>query len=327
MAERERQQPTLSAEEPGSGGGTEPLETERVLVTGSSGFIGRALCDALQQRGYTVIKLVRTKPKAVINHCYWNLEDGVINCPGLEGLAAVFHLAGENIAGRWTKAKKQRISDSRLLGTSLLCRTLASISRPPAVLIGASATGFYGNRGDELLSEQAGPGRGFLSELCRKWEAATLPAAQAGMRVVNTRIGVVLSEQGGALKQMLPAFKLGIGGMLGTGKQYLPWIGLGDLVQAMIHCAFNTELRGPVNLSAPQPATNADFTRLLAEALGRPVGPTAPAWSLKLALGEMADETVLASQRAVPEKLLQSGFRFAHSELESLLNEIFADTG
>jgi hypothetical protein len=324
MEELEHRQRTLNPELPPDSRGPGQQPAGRVLVTGSSGFLGRPLCAALERRGYTVIRLVRDRQRNSVNTGYWNPQEGILTCQLLEGLNAVVHLAGENVGSRWTPAKKKRIYDSRILSTSLLCRTLATLARPPRVLVSSSATGYYGDRGNDVLTENAGAGTGFFAELCRDWEAETAPVAAAGVRVVIVRSAVVLDPGGGMLKRLLPIFRLGAGGALGSGEQYLPWISLADQLSALLFCLTDDSLNGPVNLSAPNPVTNREFTRLLAGALGRPAALTVPPWALKLAVGDLAEEGLLASQRVIPQKLLDHGFEFKHAELEPLLRELLA---
>jgi len=300
-----------------------PLAAElsplRVAVAGSSGLIGSALCDRLTMAGHSVIRLVRRTPQAGTNEVHWDPRAGQIDSGGLLGIDAVINLAGENIAGRWTAARKRAIRDSRIKGTRLLSAALAGLDSPPAVLINASATGFYGDRGADMLVEHEPAGTGFLAELCREWEAATEPAQRAGLRVAHPRLGVVLDPLGGALRQLIPLFERGLGGVLGSGEQYLPWITLSDAIEALLHLLRRDELRGAVNVTAPEPVTNRQFTHVLAEVLGRRVGLTAPAFALRLLLGEMADQTLLSGQRAIPARLIDSGFVFRWPKLEPAL--------
>jgi hypothetical protein len=233
---------------------------------------------------------------------------------------AVVHLAGENIAGgRWTAAQKARIRDSRVTGTRLLSESLPKLSRPPRVLVSASATGYYGNRGSEVLREESPPGTGFLSDVCREWEAATDPASRGGIRVVHIRTGLVLSSRGGALEKMLMPFKLGVGGKIGSGNQYWSWISIDDLCAAILHTIQAAGLHGPVNAVSPTPVTNLEFTKTLGQVLSRPTVFPMPALAARIAFGEMADELLLASARVEPAKLLASHFTFRHRELESAL--------
>jgi len=240
----------------------------------------------------------------------------------VSGFDAVIHLSGENIAGRWTEAKKRRIRDSRIVSTQNLSQALTSAEKKPGVFICASAIGYYGNRGDEILTEGAPSGSGFLAEVSREWESVTAPAADAGIRTVNLRIGIVLSRNGGALTQMLLPFRLGLGGKVGNGRQWWSWIQIDDFVAAVHRIADNLSLNGPVNMTAPNPVTSADFTKTLAKTLKRPAVLLLPAFAAKLAFGEFAEEGLLASARVEPKKLLESGFKFRYSELAAALSEL-----
>jgi len=299
----------------------------RILVSGSSGLVGAAVVRHFAAPTDEVIRVVRREPKPGVSEVRWDPEAGTMAAGGLEGLDAVVHLAGENVAaGRWTPAKKDRIRKSRVEGTRLLARTLAGLKRPPKVLASASAVGFYGNRGDEELDEGSPPGSGFLAGVCREWEAATEPAAQAGIRVVLARLGVVLAREGGALARMLPLFRFGLGGRLGSGRQFMSWITLEDAVGAIRFLLENDSLCGPVNLVSPHPATNREFTAALGRALRRPTFLPAPAFALRIALGEMADEMLLASARVLPRGLLASGYSFSHPALEPALRRILGSS-
>jgi hypothetical protein len=292
----------------------------KILVTGSTGFIGSALLAALAAGGHQVTRLVR-RPAAA-GEVRWDPAAGTIDAGGLEGHDAVVHLAGENIAGRWTPAKKQRIRLSRVHGTRLLAETLAKLSRRPRALLCASAVGYYGHRGQELLREDSPPGKGFLAETCVEWEAAARPAADAGLRVSHLRIGVVLHPAGGALKQMLLPFKLGLGGVVGSGEQYMSWIALDDLVGIFQYALASDSLRGPANAVAPNPVTNREFTKTLGKVLSRPTIFPMPAFAARLAFGEMADELLFSSTRVEPAKLAASGYRFAYADLEGALRHL-----
>jgi len=299
----------------------------KILVTGSTGLVGSALIPALKSSGHQIVRLVRSKPKDA-SEVYWNPEQGTINAAELEGLDAVVHLAGENLAaGRWTDEKKQRIRESRVKGTRLLSETLAQLTEKPAVLVSASAVGFYGNRGDEILTEQSASGSDFLAEVCREWELATQAAAQAGIRVVNLRFGVIFSGEGGALKKMLTPFRLGVGGKLGSGRQYLSWIAIDDAVGAIEHALTNDSLRGAVNAVAPQAVTNRVFTKTLGRVLSRPTILPVPAFAARLAFGEMADATLLSSQRVEPERLSEAGYTFKYPTLEAALRHVLNKEG
>ncbi|HEX9779773.1 MAG TPA: TIGR01777 family oxidoreductase [bacterium] len=294
-----------------------------VLVSGSSGLIGSALRRSLLQDGHRVTRLVRAAPRPGDDAVLWD-PSGAADPAGLSGADAVVHLAGEHIAsGRWTAAKRARIRHSRVDGTRVLAETLARADARPGALICASAVGFYGDRGEEVLREDSPPGSGFLPEVCRAWEAAAAPAAKAGIRVVHLRFGMVLSPSGGALAMMLPVFRLGLGGRLGGGRQYQSWISIDDAVGVIRHAMTEPRLTGPVNAVAPGAPTNAEFTRALGRALKRPAGFPVPAFAVRLLFGGMADEVLLASARAEPAKLLGTGYRFHHPEpagaLEALL--------
>jgi uncharacterized protein (TIGR01777 family) len=294
----------------------------KILVTGSSGLIGTALVSSLTSSGHEVTRLVRRQPKAGEKATHWDPIAGSIDASALEGLDAVVHLAGENIAERWTAAKKARIRDSRVKGTQLLCETLTRLSSPPKVLVSASAIGYYGDRGEETLTDDSPPGRGFLPEVCRAWEAATEPARQHGLRVVQLRLGVVLSAAGGALAKMLPPFRLGLGGVLGSGQQYMSWIALDDAVGAIQHALVIDALQGPTNAASPRAVTNQEFTKTLGKVLGRPTAIPLPAFAARLMFGEMADELLLASARIQPTKLLASGYQFRYPKLEEALQHV-----
>lgn len=296
------------------------MKPSRILVTGVSGPIGIALMPLLQQQGCEVVRLVRGPARAE-NQISWDPAQPLAP-DTVSGFDAVIHLAGESIVGRWSDAKKQRIRESRVTPTRLLAQALASAAKKPAVLAVSSAIGYYGNRGDEVLMEQSAPGDQFLSAVCREWEAASEPAAQAGIRTANLRTGVVLSINGGALPQMVLPFKLFVGGKVGNGRQWWSWIHVGDHVRAIWHVLTSESLSGPVNMVAPQPVTNAKFTEELASALRRPAIFPMPAFAAKLAFGEMADELLLASQRVQPAKLEETGFEFQYSELGRALQQL-----
>lgn len=301
-----------------------------VAVTGSSGLIGSALRPALEAAGHRVVPVVRTSgggaapgPKDAIR---WDPARGEIDAAGFAGLGAVVHLAGEGIGEkRWNDAQKARIRDSRTQGTALLAGALAGLDRPPGVVVSGSAIGYYGDRGDESLTEDSPPGAGFLADVVRAWEAATAPAEAAGIRVTHIRTGIVLDRHGGALARMLVPFKFGVGGRLGSGRQWMSWIALGDQVGAIVHLLGDGGPAGPVNLTAPNPARNAELSRALARALHRPAVLPAPAAALRLLLGtEMANELLLASQRVLPTRLQQSGYTFAAPDLSTALGAVLA---
>jgi uncharacterized protein (TIGR01777 family) len=298
----------------------------RILVTGSTGLVGSKLVPTLKSKGHQVVRLVRSAPKESGAEVYWNPEQGTLDANELEGIEGVVHLAGENLAeGRWTEEKKKRIRESRVKGTRLLSETLAELKQKPEALVSASAVGFYGSRGDEVLSEQSAAGDDFLADVCREWELATQAAAQAGVRVVNLRFGVILSGEGGALKKMLFPYRMGVGGKLGSGEQYMSWIAIDDAVGAIEHALADNALRGPVNVVAPDAVTNYEFTKTLGRVLSRPTIFPVPAFAARLAFGEMADATLLASQRAEPVRLKESGFVFKYPELEGALRRVLND--
>jgi uncharacterized protein len=295
----------------------------KVLVTGASGLVGTKLIPALKAEGQQVLRMVRTTPKDKASEIFWSPQGGALGAGDLEGLNAVVHLAGENLAeGRWTEEKKRNIRESRVKGTRLISETLAKLKAKPDVLVSASAVGFYGDRGDEILDERSSSGDDFLAEVCREWELATEAAAQSGVRVVNLRFGVILSPDGGALAKMLTPFRLGVGGKIGSGDQYMSWIAIDDAVGAIMHALTNEALRGPVNVVAPEAVTNRDFTKALGHALSRPTIFPVPAFAARLAFGEMADATLLSSQRVEPAVLKETGFRFQYPKLEDALRHV-----
>jgi len=295
--------------------------TMHIAVTGASGLVGSELVPLLTTGGHDVTALVRGE--ASEGEVSWDPQADSFDASSLDGVDAVVHLAGENIAGRrWTDAMKQRIRDSRVDGTRVLCEGLARMKSPPKVLVAASAIGFYGNRGDGLLDESSQPGEGFLSEVCEEWEAATQPAKDAGIRVVNLRIGVVLSPKGGALAKMLTPFKLGAGGIVGNGRQFWSWISIDDVAGAIHHALMTDSLSGPVNAVAPNASTNREFTKTLGRVLSRPTILPMPGFAAKLALGEMAKDLLLSSTRVEPKKLLESGYNFRQPTLEQSLRHL-----
>ena len=296
----------------------------KIVVSGSTGLIGSPLVEALTQRDYEVVRLVRRPTGTGRREALWDPERGTIDRAALEGAAVVINLAGENVFGRWSDAKKQRIRDSRVGGTRLISETLAGLAKRPATLLAASAIGYYGDRGDETLTERSAPGDDFLAEVARDWEAATQPAARAGIRVVNMRFGIVLSPAGGALGKMLPPFRLGLGGPIGSGKQYVSWIERGDLVNAILHLMNTAHLEGPVNLTAPTPVTNREFAATLGKVLGRPAVVTVPAFALRMAFGAEGAAMMQSSQRVVPERLVASGFACAFQTIAPALRHLLA---
>lgn len=294
-----------------------------LVVSGASGLIGSALISSLSGDGHRVIRLVRRPAGA--GEITWDPATGRLDPGHLEGADGVVHLAGENVGARWTRGRKTRIRNSRVQGTRLLSETLARLERPPRVLVSASAVGIYGDRGNEILTEASPPGhpdRDFLVSVGLEWEAAAEAARAAGIRVVHPRLGVVLSPKGGALSKLLMPFRLGLGGRVGSGSQWMSWISLADAVGVLRHLLVAEALHGPVNATAPEPVTNRDFTRILGRVLRRPTPFPLPATALRLALGEMADRTLLASTRVLPSQLLQSGYRFEHPDLEGALRHV-----
>jgi hypothetical protein len=297
----------------------------KILVSGSSGLIGSELVRCLSSRGCEMIPLVRTQSAAVKHAVSWDPPAGMLDAARIEGLDAVVHLAGENIAaGRWTAERKRRIRESRTEGTRLLASTLSRLLRPPRVLVSASAIGYYGDRGTEILREDSSPGRGFLPEVCTAWEEAAAPAADRGIRVVLLRIGIVLTAAGGALARMLPPFRLGMGGKIGGGGQYMSWIAIDDLIGVVFRCLEDNALTGPVNAVAPNPVTNRDFARVLGRVLARPAILPLPSFAARLLLGQMADELLLAGARVLPVKLTEAGHQFRYSDLEAAFRHVLA---
>jgi uncharacterized protein len=296
----------------------------RILVSGVSGPIGAALLPALQTTGWSVVRLVRgtaagRSPDST--QIAWDPE-GTIAPEAVSGFDAVIHLAGESIFGRWTAGKKRKIRDSRVLGTLNLAAALARAEQKPQVFVCGSAIGYYGNRGDEVLSEESASGKGFLAEVCREWEEAAAPATQAGIRTAHLRTGIVLSPKGGALGAMLLPFRMGLGGRTGDGQQWMSWIDVQDMVGGIQHILKNDLLRGPVNMVAPEPVTNAEFARTLASVLRRPAIFPMPAFVVKLAFGEMGEELLLGSQKVEAGKLIASGYSFRYRELRGSLERL-----
>ncbi|MEX2172465.1 MAG: TIGR01777 family oxidoreductase [Pirellulales bacterium] len=294
-----------------------------VAVTGASGLVGSHLIPLLESRGHLVRRLVRRPVQDGDHEIEWNPAEGTIDAAELNGVDAVVHLAGEGVASeRWNERVKRAILDSRVDGTRLLCQTLAELDSKPSVLVSASAIGYYGPRGAEPIDETSPPGDGFLAEVCQAWEHETRPASEAGIRVVNLRIGVVLSTEGGALKKMLTPFKLGLGGVMGSGEQYISWIELGDLVRIIELALTNDSLSGPVNATAPHPATNRELTKTLGKVLGRPTIFPMPAFAARLAFGEMADEMLLTGAKILPKRLETAKFQFSQPQLEGALRHL-----
>ncbi|MFZ0038898.1 MAG: TIGR01777 family oxidoreductase [Candidatus Acidiferrales bacterium] len=292
----------------------------RILITGASGLVGSALSSALGEDGHSVGRFVRPGPPAGKGDVAWNPATGEMDMSAAEGADAVVNLAGASIGGcRWTEERKTLLRTSRVNLTERLVRNFEQLRRRPAVLVSASAIGYYGDRGDEALVETSAPGKDFLPQLSSEWEAAAMGAEKLGIRTVITRFGIVLAKNGGALPRMLTPFKMGVGGKLGSGKQWMSWVALDDVVGAIREAIMRPSFRGPVNVVAPNPVRNADFTRVLARVLHRPALFPAPAFVLRLMLGEMADALLLSSQRVVPQKLLDDKFPFKFAELETAL--------
>lgn len=289
-----------------------------IAVTGTTGLVGGALCPFLASQSYKIRKLVR-KSTGASDEKVWDPYAEKLDAAVLEGADAVVHLAGENIAGRWSKKKKAAIRESRVKSACLLAETMAKMSTPPRTFVCASAIGFYGERGEQMVNEESTVGSGFLPELCKAWEDACKPASIAGIRVVNLRIGVIMSSKGGALAKMLTPFKLCLGGVVGSGKQYWSWIALDDILGAIQHVLATPALKGPVNLVSPNACDNRSFTKTLGKVLHRPTIFPLPAFVAKLVLGEMAEGLLLMSTRVEPRRLLESGYPFRHAELESAL--------
>lgn len=285
-------------------------------------MIGSALAPLLAGEGHQVVRLSHVHGPEHSPQPSWDPEAGRIALGAAGAMDAVIHLAGENIAQRWTPAAKARIRNSRVNGTKLLSEALVALPQAPKIFLSASATGYYGDRGEEILNEQSVPGIGFLAEVCRDWEAATEPASALGIRVVNLRLGIVLAPRGGALGKMLPAFRLGLGGRFGRGLQYWSWIALDDLLSIIRHLLLNTQIKGPVNAVSPHPVRNLEFTRTLGSVLRRPAFFHVPAFVLRFLLGEMGENALLASGRVRPERLEQSGFAFQFPELEGALRRV-----
>lgn len=287
-------------------------------------MIGSALVTQLTGAGHYVVRLVRELPDRDRGDVFWDPVSAKIERAKLERIDAVVHLSGESILGRWTAARKERIYGSRVGSTEFLVQTLAGLTNKPKVLVSASGVGYYGSRGEEWLQETSPAGTGYLATLCQEWEAATTTAQNAGIRVVRARFGMVLTPKGGALKTMSGPFRMGLGGKLGSGRQFISWICITDLVQALQFALENPALSGPVNFVAPEPATNREFTRDLARAYERPALLPVPGFALKAVFGEMASETMLASQRCQPAKLLQNGFKFEYPDLQQALRHLIA---
>ena len=287
----------------------------KIAIAGASGLVGSALIPALQAQGNQITKLVRSSPRA--GEIEWHPNQDQVDASALEGFDIIINLAGENIAGgRWTDEQKRKIRDSRVNGTHLLSEAIAKMQRKPRAFVCASATGFYGDRDDEVLDEQSESGGGFLAGVCREWELACDLAVKAGVRVVNLRFGPILAREGGMLSKLLTPFKMGMGGKVGSGRQYISWVSLEDSVNAVVLAVNDESIRGPINVVSPNPVTNEEFTKTLGHVLNRPTALAMPAFAARLAFGEMADEMLLVSQRVMPKKLNASGFEFKYPKLE-----------
>jgi uncharacterized protein len=296
----------------------------KVLIAGASGLVGKALVSALTADGSEVTRMVRSSPR--FGEVEWHPNHDSIETSKLEGFDAIISLAGENIAGaRWTEDQKKKIHDSRVNGTHLLSEAMAKLGGKPPVFLCASATGFYGDRDDEILDEQSDSGGGFLAGVCREWEKATEPATKAGVRVVNLRFGPIMAKEGGMLAKLLTPFKMGMGGKVGSGKQYISWVAIDDAVKAIEQALNNDSIRGPLNVVSPNPVTNEIFTKTLGHLLSRPTMVAIPVFAARLAFGEMADEMLLVSQRVEPKKLSKAGFEFQYPELENALRHYLAN--
>lgn len=301
--------------------------TMKVLISGGSGLVGSALTNSLRADGHVVSLFIRPGGKAAPGDVLWNPSRATVDVPALEGLDAIVHLSGASIAdGRWTDKRKAILRSSRVDSTRVLVDSLERLKQPPRVFVCASAIGYYGDRGDELLTEASGYGNDFLAILCRTWESEAARAAANGVRTVITRFGVILATQGGALQRMLTPFKLGAGGRLGSGKQWMSWIALEDVVKVLRTAIDNEKVSGALNVVSPNPVQNAEFTRILAGALHRPAIFPAPAFALRLALGQMADALLLSSQRVQPEKLAKAGYQFRHETLRPALQAILPNS-
>lgn len=295
----------------------------KILISGSSGLIGTALLDSFKERGHKITRLVRDESQMAEDTVLWDPEHRELKPEEFEGFDAVIHLAGENISsGRWTDKKKQKIRDSRVINTHMLAELLARLKKPPSLFISASAIGYYGDRGDEIMTESSSSGEGFLADVCQKWEEASNAARSAGIRVVNLRTGIVLSTKGGALSKMLVPFRLGLGGVVGSGKQYMSWISIDDHIGIILHIINTESLSGPVNAVSPNPVTNQRFTKTLGRVLKRPTLFPLPAFLARLILGEMADALLLSSTRVVPVALQESGYSFLYPQLEPALKHL-----
>jgi len=292
----------------------------KIAIAGASGLVGSVLVPVLEKDGNAVVRLVRSTPKA--GEIEWHPNHDSIEPAKLEGFDVIVNLAGENIAaGRWTDDQKRKIRESRVNGTHLISEAIAKLSQQPSAFICASATGIYGDRDDEVLDEQSESGSGFLAGVCREWEMATEPASKAGVRVVNLRFGPIMSREGGMLAKLLTPFKMGLGGKVGSGRQYISWVAIDDAVNAIKLAIDNQSIRGPLNVVSPHPVTNEEFTKALGHVLNRPTALAIPAFAARLTFGEMADEMLLTSQRVMPKRLTAAGYQFQYPELEGALRK------
>ena len=295
----------------------------KVAIAGASVLVGSALIPVLKSMGASITRMVRSKPRA--GELEWHPNNDELSPDTLSGFDTIINLAGENIAGgRWTDDQKRKIRESRINGTHLLSEAIARLSPKPRVFICASATGIYGDRDDEVLDEQSESGGGFLAGVCREWEEATKPAIQAGVRVVNLRLGPILAREGGMLAKLLTPFKMGMGGKVGSGRQYISWIAIDDVIQAIKLAIEDASIHGALNVVSPNPVTNEEFTKTLGHVLNRPTALAIPPFAARLAFGEMADEMLLASQKVIPKKLANAGFVFKYPELEPTLKHLLA---
>ncbi len=298
------------------------LPRKKILISGASGLLGQRLIPLLLTGNHTVLSLVRRQPKAD-NEIFWDPLKGILDIDKLKGIDAVIHLSGENVGeGRWTQKKKQRILESRLLSTHLLSEAVSTMSQGPEVFISASATGYYGDCGSRTVTEKSNPGDNFLASVCQQWEEAAKPALSKGIRTVSMRLGVVITPEGGALKKLLLPYLLGLGGRIGSGKQYLSWIGIDDALAAFYHTLMNDQVSGPVNVVSPEPVSQTDFSKTMASVLSRPAVFPLPAFLIKLIFGQMGEEGLLYSTKAIPEQLLDTGFLFRHSTLREALKHV-----
>lgn len=296
-----------------------------ILISGSSGFVGKYLTKFLEEKGHNIFKLVRKASEVNNKNIFWNIEEEYIDKDKLENIDAVIHLAGESISGgRWTNQKKKKILESRVLGTRLISKAISELNNKPKVFISASAIGYYGNRNNETLDEKSSKGQGFLSDVCNKWEEETKPAKDSNIRTVNIRIGIVLSQDGGALEKMLLPFKMGVGGILGDGKQYMSWISIHDLIN-IINFSINNNIEGVINAVAPNPVTNSEFTKVLGQTLKRPTIFPLPKFVGKIVFGEMGDELLFSSAKVIPNKLKENNYSFIHNNLKDALEDILVN--